>query len=116
MWQSPEWGAILKTGHEKVLKTAEAESWFDLDWFETYLIEDRRDCGWLSREGYWYGCQELLMTAVAHRVFGKSCDDLLDSGWVQVRESRVIKRKPLTYYQKWYCKNYNIVVDNEVEI
>lgn len=70
---------------------AEANDWDELDY--SYLIKPDSEYGWVSPDGYFYGCKYADHSLMAKMYFKKSERQLEEEGWVKIfRDS--YDRKP----------------------
>ncbi|MBI5236403.1 MAG: hypothetical protein HY886_09190 [Deltaproteobacteria bacterium] len=80
---------IWREKHERdiVKETAKAEHLTLLDWKKTPFYDDKSRAGWLSRDGRFYGCPEVLHDTLAYCLFGVKVGELEKTGWVRVKNS-----------------------------
>lgn len=71
-------------GHEKVRFEVRAESFDDLDWSETALVQPDSEAGWLDRGGRFYGCFDAHHDYCARYLLKKEVGELEKTGWVRV--------------------------------
>ena len=71
-------------GDEKIRLEVQAESFADLDWSETSLVQPDSDAGWLDRDGRFHGCFDAHHDYYARYVLKKEVGDLEATGWVRV--------------------------------
>lgn len=71
-------------GTEKVLEEVVAESFKDLDWSKTSLVQPDSEAGWLDRDGRFTGCSATNHDCCAHYHLKKRVWELEETGWVRV--------------------------------
>lgn len=93
-WVNTSGGKMPITDKEKVLRDAEVEDSYDLDW-EPVLIKPGAGAGWLDRKGNFWECTTEDHDRVAELVLRKSVEELEKTGWVRVDYSpEVVCRVP----------------------
>lgn len=99
---------------DKILETVEAESWDDLDWMKTSLINDKYVSGWLDRHGKFYGCESMHHDFVMQMIFRMEVSDAEDKGWVRIYgKNDYACRKRISRDQYDYLKRQGFKVDED---
>jgi len=99
MWSNFAGGFMPFGEKDKIIETAEAEWFTDLDWTGTFLDDDEDGAGWLSPEGKFYGCPSKQHDLHAHYILKQTVIDLTTKGWVRIEESP--NSDPDKY--TWFC-------------
>lgn len=98
-WKNTYRGKSLKDKKDKIFETIEVENCKDLDWIKTGLLRDWDDCGWLRRDGKWYGCDTYNHVQVAWLILHQSEAELERAGWCRVW------RAPENSGDEWICSH-----------
>lgn len=77
-------GWTPKSPKDKILETAEVEDIHELDWKKTSIYRPNSSCGWLSRDGTFYGCDYQAHDLIADLILKKPVGDLEKEGWVRI--------------------------------
>lgn len=87
-WLNFAGGYTPKSDGDKIHKIMDAEDIEDLDWSVSYLTSNRTDCGWLSPDGKWHGCDAHNHDKYARLVLHLKIRTLECMGWVRVWSRR----------------------------
>lgn len=83
-WITFSGGWNPKSDKNTVLETQEAKDIHELDWKKTSIYRPDMRCGWLSREGTFYGCGSQDHDLIADLILNKSVGELEKEGWVRI--------------------------------
>ncbi len=61
----------------------EAESFKDFTWTDAYL-QKTLDCGWIDREGHFWGCKYMNHDQLVEHVLKKTTEEVERLGWIKV--------------------------------
>jgi len=112
-WINYRGSLVPKHKDDEVLDICVVENITDLDWSVTGLIEDQTNCGWLSREGKWYGCSHMGHRMVAQWVLNSTEKKLGQSGWIRVwhKDDWGCELRGITESQRSWLENHGHEVD-----
>lgn len=90
--------------YERVTTTGDFES---LDWSKTNMIDNKKESGWLSPNGDFYGCDYMEHDRVATLYFHSSPDALMKLGWMRIagRDSWWKEREVTPQQEFWLYSN-----------
>lgn len=116
VWRNSGGGKCPCKKSDVVYEVVEAESIEDLDWKKTGYYCPELDCGWLSPQGSWYGCDSRDHDIVAYLILNKEVGDLEKRGWCRVYgfgdELQFTCRKRLTAEQRNWLSMKGFTVED----
>lgn len=76
----------------------EAESFEDLDWNGTDILNDKYTTGWLDRHGKFYGCEYHSHSLQAELVHHSSRRELEKKGWIHIGQDMFYGKQLAQYF------------------
>ena len=96
------------------LKMCEAQDFENLDWNNTPVLNNTSVCGWLDRNGKFYGCDFTEHVMQAEYVHHSSILMLESLGWIHISYLSKFNQKPYAFYGADY-KNGVIPTDSQMK-